>query len=37
VAYRGQLTDASLELLQRLLENLGVRGPLMAKLPRSSK
>jgi hypothetical protein len=34
VAYRGQLTDASLDLLhQRLLENLGVRTPLMTKLP----
>lgn len=34
VAYCGQLTDASLDLLlARLLENLGVRAPLMAKLP----
>lgn len=34
MAYLGQLTDDSLDLLQaRLLENLGVRAPLMAKLP----
>ncbi len=34
VTYHGQLTDESLDLLQlRLLENLGVRSPLMAKLP----
>jgi hypothetical protein len=34
MAYCGQLTDASLDLLlARLLENLGVRAPLMTKLP----